>query len=565
MPERSISTATFNVGDWTIEPAANRMFRAGREVRLEPKVMRVLTYLVERHGEVVSRRDLEANIWTGMIVTDDSVTNTINKLRRALGDDARHPRYIETISKSGYRLIAESGFPETHTEREVVKPAPGPGGRLQRLWFKTLIAGLGVFLGGSILWWATVQTSAPPPATDDSSELKPVIAVLPFENLSADPKQEYFANGITEDLITDLSKLAGLRVVARNSVFAYKDSDETASEIGSQLHARYLLMGSVRRAAEQLRINIRLIDTKDGSNRWAERYDRKATDIFRLQDEITNNVVSVLQVELSSGDRQRLIKDYATNIEAYDLFLRGLDHFGRRSGEDSVLAKEFFESAIAIAPNFARAYASLALAHTREWWLSSRGISHIESLAIAESLARKAHQLDEKLPQVHFVSAEVAMYRGNYAAALDHVSRAIELKPSYADGYALSGWILHWAGRPVEGLHAIDKAIELNPRVPGVYLLVKGALHYELEQIAEATRLLEKAVEKNPSYNLVRVFLAATYVANDNLDDASWQVEEILALNPDFTLTYLEDAAPIRDPEYKDRFLRDLQHAGLSH
>ena len=154
--------------------------------------------------------------------------------------------------------------------------------------------------------------------------------------------------------------------------------------------------------------------------------------------EITNNVVSVLQVELSSGDRQRLIKDYATNIEAYDLFLRGLDHFGRRSGEDSVLAKEFFEAAIETAPNFARAYASLALAHTRAV-NNERGISPNESLAIAESLARKAHQLDENLPQVHFVSAEVAMYQREYSAALDHVSRAIELKPSYADGYALSG------------------------------------------------------------------------------------------------------------------------------
>ena len=564
MAERSTVTTTFNVGDWTIEPAANRMFRAGQEIRLEPKVMRVLAYLVEHHGEVVSRHDLEANVWTGMIVTDDAVTNTVLKLRRALGDDARNPRYIETIAKAGYRLVAETGFPETKTEPALVEPASDLVGRSQRLWFKTLIAGLGVLLGGSILWWATVPTNAPPSAADDPSEIKPVIAVLPFANLSSDPEQEYFANGVTEDLITDLSKLAGLRVVARDSAFAYKDSGETAVEIGSQLHARFLLTGSVQRAAEQLRINIRLIDTKDGSNRWAERYERKTTDIFRLQDEITNNVVSVLQLELSSGDRQRLIKDYATNIEAYDLFLRGLDHFGRRSGESSELAKEFFEAAIAIAPNFARAYASLALAHTRAVF-DGRGISPKESLAIAESLARKAHQLDDKLPQVHFVSAEVAMYRGDYVAALDHVSRAIELKPSYADGYALSGWILHWAGRPAEGLHAIDKAMELNPRVPGVYFLVKGALHYEREQIAEATRLLEKAVEKNPNYNLVRVFLAAAYVASGNLDDASWQVEEILSLNPEFTLTYLQDVAPIRDPNYKDRFLRDLQRAGFSY
>jgi len=555
MPERSIVTTIFNVGDWTVEPAANRIFCAGQEVRLEPKVMRVLAYLAGRHGEVVSRQDLEANVWTGVVVTEDSVTNTVLKLRRALGDDARDPKYIETIAKSGYRLIAETAVPETETEPTPAKPAQDFGSRLQRPWFKTLIAGLGVLLGGSILWWATAP---------DRSETKPVIAVLPFENLSADPEQEYFANGITEDLITDLSKLAGLRVVARNSVFAYKGSGETAAEIGSQLHARYLLMGSVRRAEEQLRINIRLIDTNDGSNRWAERYERKTTDIFRLQDEITNNVVSVLQVELSSGDRDRLIKDYATNIEAYDLFLRGLDHFGRRSGEDSVLAKEFFEAAIAIAPNFARAYASLALAHTRAL-TNERGILPNESLAIAESLVRKAHQLDDKLPQVHFVSAEVAMYRTDYAAALEHVSRAIALKPSYADGYALSGWVLHWAGSPAEGLDAIDKAIELNPRVPGTYFLVKGALHYELGQIAEAIPLLEKAVEKNPNWNLARAFLAAAYVANGNLDDANWQIEEILSLNPEFTLTHLQDVAPIQDPNYRDRFLRDLERAGFSH
>jgi TolB-like protein/Tfp pilus assembly protein PilF len=539
------------------------MFRAGQEVRLEPKVMRVLAYLVERHGEVVSRHDLEANVWTGVIVTDDAVTNTIIKLRKALGDDARKPRYIETIAKAGYRLIAETGFPEKKAEPALIKPASNLVGWSQRLWFKTLIAGLGVLLGASILWWATVPTNAPPPAADHPLELKPVIAVLPFENLSADPEQEYFANGITEDLITDLSKLAGLRVVARNSSFAYKDSGETAAEIGSQLHARYLLMGSVRKDGKQLRINIRLTDTKDGSNRWAERYDRKATDIFRLQDEITNNVVSVLQVELSTRERQRLLKNYATDFEAYDLFLHGLDHFGRRSREDSVLAKEYFGKAITIAPKFARAYASLALTHTRDVF-DGRENSRDASLAMAESLVSKARQLDDSLPQVHFVSAEIAMYRGNYAAALDHVSRAIESKPSYADGYGLLGWILHWAGRPADGLQAIDKAFELNPRVPSLYYLVKGALRYELDEIAEATQLLETAVEKNPNNHVVRVFLAAAYAAGENLDEARWQVDEILVLNPDFTLAHVERVAPIRDPNYRDRFLRDLQRAGLS-
>lgn len=227
----------------------------------------------------------------------------------------------------------------------------------------------------------------------------PVIAVLPFENLSADPEQDYFSDGITEDLITDLSKIAGLRVVARNSAFAYRGSAETQQQIGSELNARYILKGSVRRAEDRLRINVRLTDARDGSNRWAERYDRMISDIFRLQDEITNRVVSVLQVELSSRDRERLVRDYATSIEAYDLFLRGLDHFGRRSIEDTALAKEYFEQAIKIEPSFARAYAGLALTYTANL-VNGWGGSLEQSLAKAESLTSKAKQWDDRVPQV---------------------------------------------------------------------------------------------------------------------------------------------------------------------
>ena len=562
MVEHNAATTLLKLGDWTVEPAANRLFRGDKEVRVEPKVMRVLTYLVERRGEVVSRHDLETHVWSGMIVTDDAVTNTVIKLRRALGDNARSPRYIETIAKTGYRLIAETSVAEP-----TAQPAPGMsvpvlGGRLGRLWRKTLVAGLGLLLGGSILWWATVPVGTPP--ADEAVDGVPVIAVLPFESLSADPDQDYFANGITEDLITDLSKLGGLRVVARNSAFAYRGGAEPAGEIGRQLHARYILRGSVRRAGERLRINIRLTDTEDGSNRWAERYDRKIADIFHLQDEITHHVVSALQVELSAGDRERLVRDYATNIEAYDLFLRGMDLYGRRTGEANELAKAFFERAIAIEPGFARAYAALALTHATAV-VNSWGVSLDESLAQAESLTQKAMQLDDGLPQVHFAAGLVEMYRRNYAVAMDELARAIELKPSYADAHALLGWVLHFAGRPQEGLTALAQATDLNPRVPATYQLVEGALHYALEDTAEATRVLELAVGNNPSYQLVRVYLAAAYAAAGDFEEAGWQVAEVLTLNPDFSLADVERGAPIRDPDYEERFLRDLQRAGLSY
>ena len=564
MQEADWRTIPFKVGDWTVDPAANRLFRGDREVRVEPKAMRVLSYLAERRGEVVSRHDLEAHVWTGMVVTDDAVTNTVIKLRKALGDKARDPTYIETIAKSGYRLIAEISVvatPEGPTAA-ATHASTGMPPHGQPSWSKILIIGLLVLSGTLVFWFTAGPPGSNPGPAAQTPSTGPVVAVLPFENLSADPDQDYFSDGITEDLITDLSKITGLRVVARNSVFAYKGSTETEQQIGADLRARYIVKGSVRRAEERLRINVRLTDAKDGSNRWAERYDREISDIFRLQDEITRRVVSALRVTLSSDDRQRLLRKYTASVEAYDLFLHGLDHYGRRSGEDNALAKEFFERAIAIDPGFARAYAGLALTYTINA-VNGWGATLEQSLTQAEALVSKAQELDADLPQVHFVTGEVAMYRGKHTAALDEVARAIELKPSYADAYALLGWVLHFAGRPQEGLMAMERAIELNPNVPGAYRMVQGALRYELEEFAEAVQMLELAVEGNPNYQLARVFLAAAHAAAGHQEEANWQISEILMLNPDFSLADVERGAPFRDPIYRERFLRDLNRAGL--
>lgn len=554
MHNTSESTAPFRVGEWTVDPAANRLLGADEEVRVEPKAMRVLAYLATRQGEVVTRHDLEANVWTGMIVTDDAVTNTVIKLRKALGDNARDPRYIETIAKSGYRLIAEISTPDA---------AAGSAPARQPSWSKVLFMAVLVLAGILVFWMTATPPVLQPRGTAPTAAARPSVAVLPFQNLSADPEQDYFSDGITEDLITDLSKIAGLRVVARNSVFAYKGSTETEQQIGAELRARYILKGSVRRANGRLRINVRLTDASDGSNRWAERYDRNISDIFHLQDEITQRVVTALRVELSPGDRKRLVRDYATSIEAYDLYLRGLTHYGRRSGEDNALAQEYFEQAIAIEPGFAGAYAGLALTYTINA-INGWGASFEQSLAQAEGLVDKARQLDQDLPQVHFVSAEIEMYRGAYAAALDELARAIELKPSYADAYALLGWVLHFAGRPQEGLLALEQAVDLNPRVPAAYHMVQGALRYELEEISDALRALALAVDSNPNYQLARVFLAAAHSAAGQVDEARWQISEVLTLNPDFSLADVERGAPIRDPNYKERLLRDLRRAGLT-
>lgn len=583
----------YRLGDWVVDVATRDIRRAGTVVRLEPKVMRVLEFLVGRRGQVVSRYDLESHVWSGMVVTDDAVTNTVIKLRKALGDKARDPRYIETIAKTGYRLIAaveplpgpetpatlpdpptmpkdalasryqphadarDSTTLQEHGQRatgDAVSEASLPPRRqLALLPILVLVAVLAAAWIGFHGWRTVPQPVAVGQGT--------VVAVLPFDNLSGDPEQDYFADGITQDLITDLSKLSGLQVVARNSVLAYRESIEPESVVGRELGARFVVRGSVQRSGERLRINVNLIDAVENRNRWGERYDRQLADIFRLQDEITAHVVSALQVELAPGEQQRLTRRYVTSIEAYDELLRGLDLLGRRASADNAEARAHFERAIELEPGFARAYAGLAMTHALHA-IYGHGPQVAASLERAEAIAREGLAIDETLPQLHYAMGLVEMYRGDLAAAAAEVSRAIELRPSFADGYGLMAWILHFAGRPDEGLEAMRRAITLNPHVTALYRTVKAALHYELGELDQARSLLEESVEMNPDQLLTRVYLAAVYAATGQIESAQWQADEIRALDAGFRLD-LAYGFPIRDPRYRARFLADLARAGL--
>ena len=263
----------FRVGEWQVDPRANELTRGGETVRLEPKAMRVLCLLAARPGGVIYREELEAQAWAGMVVTSDALTNAIIKLRKALGDEARSPRYIETVSKSGYRLIAE------------VCPGTGAGpavrGRGRLRWIGLAFLLLAVGLGGLLLFYGGGDAPAPDSA-GRLPERWPGIAVLPFDNLGGDPAQDWFAHGIAEDLITDLSQIHGLRVVARNSSFAYQDSPEPETRIARELGVDYLLQGSVQRAGGRVRINVRLTDGGEGGNLWAQRFDRQVKDIFDI-------------------------------------------------------------------------------------------------------------------------------------------------------------------------------------------------------------------------------------------------------------------------------------------
>ena len=564
-PARQQPATAFRIGEWLVEPRLNRLSRTGEEVRLEPKVMTLLVYLAGRPGELVPREELESVVWAGTVVSYDALTGAVQKLRKALGDNPRDPRIIETISKKGYRFIGEvQGMPSGSAAGgpAVAAAARGTAGkrRLRPGWWLALAA-LPVLV--LVVWLALVQrpgvlsAGGLAPATPSG----PSIAVLPFENLSAGSGQAYFSAGITQDLITELSKTPGLLVIARNSVFPYRDSPESPQAIGQALGARYLVTGSVQRMDRRLRINARLVEAASGRTLWAERFDRELSDVLAVQDEITRRIVTSLQVSLAAEDREALGHRFATRFEAYDLFLQAQHEYGR-SLEGNRAARELYRRVIELEPAFARAYGGLALTHFRDA-LEAYTDSPEDSIRKASALAERALALDPGLPQVHLVKSQVQMFKKDYAGAVEELNRALELRPSYADAYASLGWTLHFAGELEPAEEAVERAIRLNPVIPVAYHVVLGGIHYTTGRYREAVELLEQGRRMNPEHYRLRLWLAAAYAQSGRLEDARWEVDELLALNPAPSAEVLGQMFPFRDPAHLDHLVQGLRKAGM--
>ena len=417
-----------------------------------------------------------------------------------------------------------------------------------------------------LVWWqfwspATRILSGQEPTLTTRTE-KPVIAVLPFENISQRPEQDYFSDGITQDIITDLSRISGLFVIARNSTFAYKTMATKLQQIASELGASHVLTGSVRKAGKRIRINAQLIDAATRHEIWADRYDRQLSDVFALQDELTQRIVSSLSVKLKLSEKDRLSRSAKADPEAYDMLLRGIDRYRRLTKEAVIESREFFKKAIALDPNFARAHADLALTYITA---ANLGLSDQREVAVSKALemAKLALKLDETLPQTQFVLAAVYRAQREYDKALAAARKAVALDPNYADGYFQVALNLNYAGRPDDGLTEIKKAMRLNPRHPFFYVLVLGQSYYLLGQYEQALKQFERVKTANPEFGQVHKFLAATYVALGRVDDAEWAVEELKAVMPDFSLKKEIFSAPFKDRRVLDMYLDRLRKAGL--
>jgi len=579
MPLRNIDpmeitlTGPFTIGEWLVDPATRRLRSGGKEVRLEPKVMQVLLCLAQNPGKVVSRETLEATVWAGTIVGYDALSASIIKIRKSINDDAFKPRYIETVSKTGYRLIApvssdheitdHVSAENTDIKSEAIDKLPEHTRTSKLQHRKIWIAAIPVLL---VLAIAVYIFHLPETENKSTVESKKQISVvvLPFENLSGDVKQDYFSEGITDDITTDLLQVKELRVVARQSAYFYLSKKFTLDDIKRELGVKYVVQGSVQKSDQQLRIYVKLTDVSDGHHIWANRFEGSVANFFKIQDDITRDVIDAMYMTLTKEESALIAQQPSSSFEAYDAFLQGQKLYRNRSKESYIDTIDAYKRAIELDPNFARAYGALGIIYTIGYLNHWADTTASETQDRALQLANKAFNLDPNSAQVNWALGYVHLYRREYAEAEAAVNRSISLLPEYADGYGLLAYISNWRNKPANAVRYIKKAITLNPYYTFDYSLNLGMAYYELGQYEDATSTLREALERNETSVYSRLYLAASYVRMGRKDDAQWEIQEVLVQLPNLTQKLLAaNIMPYEDKRMLKQIQDDLRVAGI--
>jgi TolB-like protein/Flp pilus assembly protein TadD len=428
-------------GDFELFPATYELRRSGEPIHLEPRVFEVLAYLIAHRDRVVAKQELIERVWEGQAVSDSALTRVVRDARRALGDTGAKERWIETVHGRGFR------FSGSVDERE---PASG----------------------------------APATAT---------VAVLPFLDLGVEASNEVIADGVTEDVIVQLAKIGGLRIVASASARPFKSRDQTPQEIGRQLGATAILRGSVRSSGTRLRIVAELVDAASASQLWAETYDREIDDLFAIQTDVALQIAGALRRELSADERRRLDWRPTRDLRAYQLYLQGRYSFGRYTAESIRNGLRYYQEAVAVDPGFALAHAGLARGYAE---LANEGVDPRgprESFALASQAVAKALELDQTLGEAHCIVGLLAFYCDfDWAAAERSFRRALELSPGCADAYDYYGWMCSALERYDEAVELLRRAKELDPVAHPTDLagaLLRSGRHREA--IEEAERAIE--------------------------------------------------------------------------
>lgn len=550
-PTSTVTTA-FWLDDWHVDPDAGRISRHGAEVRLEPRVMSVLMLLAAHPGEVLSRELIEATVWKDMVVGYDALASTIIKLRKALGDDSRQPRYVETVSKKGYRLIAPVRHtPGVHTESVSISSSSLTKRSMQ--WALAVVvlvvAGVGISLTLAKQGQGSVHG----------------LVVLPFTNLSDNPQQDYFSDGITEDLIIDLSRYSGLNVVSPRTTFSFKSRTVDLKTLSSELGVNYVVEGSIRLDGTHLRINVQLIDARSGIYLWAERYDREVADLFDVQDEVRQKIVSALEVTLTQEEQNRQQQRYTDSFDAYDLFLRGQALLVRRSSRaTNDQAMELMQKAIAIDPNFARAHAALALiyadAYRFDW---SDNPEQTRQLALESG--QRAIDLDEHSIQAYWIMGYIYLFLyEDHDKAIAMGKQALELNAADVDAVNLLAVAYAFGDEPQKARLLTQELMQNNQYYSAMVPSVLGLANLRLGHYEEALEAYDKSLMINPSRLQGNVFKIVVLYRMGRIEDAEFQVDELYNLHPNFHLDVWLARQPFKDKSLAQGIRQDLIEAGIA-
>jgi TolB-like protein len=517
--------------DYSLDVERRELRRRMDLVPVEPQVLDLLQCLIRNRDHVVSKDELIAAVWNGRIVSESALSSRITAVRHAVGDSGDQQRLIRTIVRKGFRFVGD-------IQEKQPSEVDAAAKQLQ-----------------------TIQRATPPLVLPD----KPSIAVLPFQNLSGDSEQEYFADGVVEDIISALSRKRWLFVTARNSSFTYKGRPADVKQVGRELGVRYVLKGSVRKSANRVRITGQLIDAVTGVHLSAERFDGELDEIFDLQDRITASVVGAIAPKLEQAEIERAKRKPTESLDAYDYFLRAMARFYHWSRVTNDEAMQLFYKAIEFDPEFATAYSMAA------WCCAWRKISGwmtdpAQEVAEGARLAWRAVELgkDDAVALARAGHA-IALLIGDLDSGAAYVDRALMLDPNLARGWYASGWIRNYRGEPELAIEHLSRAMRLSPLDPTLYHMQVGTAfaHMLAGRFDEASSWAEKAFWEEQNYHPAAIVKAASNALAGRAEEAGRAMERLRQIDPTLRISNLKDRHPIRRPTDLARLADGLRIAGL--
>jgi TolB-like protein/Tfp pilus assembly protein PilF len=516
--------------DYMLDTDRHELRRGSDAIAVEPQVLDVLIYLVRNHERVVSKDDLIAAVWGGRVVSDTTLTSRTYAARKAVGDSGRDQKLIRTVLRKGLRFVGTVRTQSCNGQQTNIAADPPDD--------------------------AQEQSRLPLPD-------RPAIAVLPFTNMSDDPKQEHLSDGISEDIITSLSKLRWFFVIARNSSFIYKGKPVHIKQVAEELGVGYVLEGSVRKGGDRVRITAQLNDVATGSHVWAERYDRSLADVFAVQDEITDAIVASIEPQLYAAENFRARRKPPDSMDAWELVMRALSHFWRVTQEDNVVAQALLEKAIAIEPDYGQALGVLAASHAFGAYMGWADMA--SSIAIAEGAALTAIRADTEDPWAHYALGCVHLLQRRFDDSLAELELALRLNPNFSLAQGIYGLALAFCGHWEKADEAACRALRLSPRDPfaALYYGVASYAQFVGRNYDEAMRLARAAIRLRGDYVGGHRLLTAAASMAGQADIAKAALPELRRAQPNISLAWIASQMPIKQDADREHYLEAFRRAGL--